>query len=130
MLWNWYTVDACFLSRSWHITSTSMFAGSCIGVILLVLLLEFLRRLAKDYDRRIIKQHQALFASSADSTASSAASSPKSNGGTGKTGISGLSRNFLGGARDASVFRPHLGQQMVRALLHMLQFAVAYFIML
>ncbi|RFU27519.1 hypothetical protein B7463_g8830, partial [Scytalidium lignicola] len=31
MLWNWYTVDACFISRSWHITSKGMFAGAFLG---------------------------------------------------------------------------------------------------
>jgi copper transporter 1 len=54
MLWNWYTIDACFLSSSWKITSNGMFAGSCIGVILLVMFLEFLRRLGKEYDRYIL----------------------------------------------------------------------------
>ncbi|KAH8147703.1 uncharacterized protein LAJ45_08168 [Morchella importuna] len=53
MLWNWYTIDSCFISRSWHVRSTAMFAGSCIGVFLLVLLLEFLRRAQREYDRYI-----------------------------------------------------------------------------
>ena len=44
MLWNWYTVDSCFIASSWHVTSRGAFAGSCIGVVLLVLLLELLQR--------------------------------------------------------------------------------------
>src|SRR5438128_1500329 len=28
MLWNWYTIDSCFLASSWKITSTGAFAGS------------------------------------------------------------------------------------------------------
>ncbi|KAJ5384965.1 hypothetical protein N7517_002876 [Penicillium concentricum] len=56
MLWNWYTVDACFLANSWHITSRGMFAGSCIGVICLVLSLELLRRLGREYDSFIVRR--------------------------------------------------------------------------
>ncbi|CAG8908517.1 unnamed protein product [Penicillium egyptiacum] len=56
MLWNWYTVDACFLAKSWHIKSRGMFAGSCIGVICLVLSLELLRRLGREYDSFIVRR--------------------------------------------------------------------------
>ncbi|OQE28801.1 hypothetical protein PENSTE_c003G09642 [Penicillium steckii] len=54
MLWNWYTIDACFLSHSWQIKSRGMFAGSCIGVVCLVLCLEALRRLGREYDALIL----------------------------------------------------------------------------
>ncbi|CRL17146.1 Ctr copper transporter [Penicillium camemberti] len=56
MLWNWYTVDACFLAESWHVKSRGMFAGSCIGVICLVLSLELLRRLGREYDSFIVRR--------------------------------------------------------------------------
>ncbi|KAG0159044.1 hypothetical protein PDIDSM_6564 [Penicillium digitatum] len=56
MLWNWYTVDACFLAESWHVKSRGMFAGSCIGVICLVLSLELLRRLGREYDTFIVRR--------------------------------------------------------------------------
>ncbi|KAJ5095708.1 hypothetical protein NUU61_005064 [Penicillium alfredii] len=56
MLWNWNTIDACFLSTSWHIRSRGMFAGSCIGVICLVLCLEFLRRVSREYDAFIVRR--------------------------------------------------------------------------
>jgi len=49
MLWNWTTIDACFLTSSWHIRSAADFAGSCIGVILLVMALEALRRVSREY---------------------------------------------------------------------------------
>lgn len=58
MLWNWYTIDACFLTSSWHIRSSGAFAGSCIGVILLVIALEFLRRFGKEYDRSLLRGAQ------------------------------------------------------------------------
>ena len=62
MLWNWYTVDTCFLSSTWHNNTKAKFAGSVIGVFLLVIAIEGLRRLARDYDRRIVKQAMAKYA--------------------------------------------------------------------
>lgn len=125
MLWNWTTINACFISSSWHITSSGMFAGSCIGVILLVMSLEFLRRTAKEYDAYLIRQFQrSLLASptSNDPLLSRASSTDKGKCLPGSTPV-------VVGATTA-VFRPNVLQQAVRALLHMLQFAAAYFIML
>jgi copper transporter 1 len=119
---NRYTVDACFLSRSWHVTSNGMFAGSCIGVILLVLALEFLRRLGKEYDRKILREHQQKFKSLPESPHSSTSS------GSGKNVSGVVSKAFRGG--NATMFRPSIAQQAIRAALHMLAFAVAYFVML
>ncbi|KAF9696543.1 hypothetical protein EKO04_005523 [Ascochyta lentis] len=120
MLWNWYTVDSCFISRSWHITSKGMFAGSCIGVILLVILLEALRRAGKEYDRYIVKQHLASHAPVA-----AVASSDSSENDSRKTPAATAALS-----PTAQNFRPSVIQQAIRALLHMLQFAIAYFVML
>ncbi|CAK7274395.1 Copper Transporter integral membrane protein that functions in high affinity copper transport [Sporothrix epigloea] len=98
MLWNWNTIDSCFISETWHITSTGMFAGSCIGVILLVMTLEALRRSVKEYDRYLVRQYRKKAQLTKDDTC---------------TG-----------------FHPSIFQQAVRALLHLAQFAVAYFVML
>ncbi|KAF1931682.1 high affinity copper transporter, partial [Didymella exigua CBS 183.55] len=116
MMWNWYTVDSCFIARSWHVTSKGMFAGSCIGVILLVILLEFLRRAGKEYDRYIAEQYLASHTRTAP--VASSASSDNS-----KTPVTNA-------ALAVQKFRPSILQQAIRALLHMLQFAVAYFVML
>lgn len=95
-----------------------MFAGSCIGVILLVIALEALRRAGKEYDRYIVDQYMAshnegtVVASSASSDSSKTPASTTTHAPASKT------------------FRPSVVQQAVRALLHMLQFAVAYFVML
>ncbi|KAL8382022.1 hypothetical protein RB595_006009 [Gaeumannomyces hyphopodioides] len=102
MLWNWYTIDSCFIASSWRITSEGMFAGSCIGVILLVMSLEFLRRSVKEYDRFLLRQHASASASKTSS----------------------------GSPTPLAPFRPNFFQQAIRALLHMVQFAVAYFVML
>jgi copper transporter 1 len=142
MLWNWYTVDTCFLSSSWHNTSKGMFAGSCIGVILLVVVLEALRRAGKEYDRYIVAQHAKSLASSSSHVVSSASSA----NGTSKTPVT-TAEPACTGPVPAQHFRPSVMQQAVRALLHMLyvvpleliwsallifcsQFAVAYFVML
>ncbi|KAM5355327.1 hypothetical protein ACJ41O_001973 [Fusarium nematophilum] len=118
MLWNWNTVDSCFISSSWHVTSKGMFAGSCIGVILLVMSLELLRRSVKEWDRYLLRQHAA---------AAAAAAAGASNGSD-----SGKPDNTAAAACAVPLppFRPNLWQQAIRALLHMMQFAVAYFIML
>ncbi|KAJ5639582.1 uncharacterized protein N7484_007444 [Penicillium longicatenatum] len=108
MLWNWNTVDSCFIAESWHITSKGMFAGSCIGVICLVICLEFLRRLGKEYDRFLLRQHElraAMVGSETSVEASCLRSKPLA-------------------------FTPSVLQQSLRALLHVAQFAVAYFVML
>ncbi|RGP74872.1 ctr copper transporter family [Fusarium longipes] len=117
MLWNWNTVDSCFIASSWRITSKGMFAGSCIGVILLAMSLEALRRSVKEWDRYLLRQHAAKF------TESSA-------------GPSGTDNDKEGNATVVSCdnpvppFRPNVWQQAIRALLHVMQFAVAYFVML
>lgn len=103
-----------------------MFAGSCIGVILLVITLEFLRRAGKEYDRYIVAQHLKSLGHNSAAVASSASSDNGANAG----------KNPLATAASACApvaaqrFRPSILQQAIRALLHMLQFAVAYFVML
>lgn len=104
MLWNWYTIDACFLSSSWHITNTGMFAASCIGVIVLVMAVEFLRRLGKEYDALILRQARRRFAHQfADAK---------------------------GFDKPVVAFRATLLQQLIRAVIHALTFAGAYIVML
>ncbi|KAI1097744.1 Ctr copper transporter family-domain-containing protein [Jackrogersella minutella] len=120
MLWNWYTIDSCFLSSSWHNTTSGMFAGSCIGVILLTMSLELLRRTVKEYDKYLIRKHT--------STAVSASVSTPKNGDEKEATASSTPANHS--MEQPAGFRPTVLEQAVRALLHMVQFAVAYFIML
>lgn len=125
MLWNWNTVDSCFISSSWHITSKGMFAGSCIGVILLVLALEFLRRAGKEYDRYILTQY-------ARSLPPPQASNSSTSSNNDAAGAKGATTSAVPAYIESAsqTFRPNVLQQAIRALLHMLQFAVAYFVML
>jgi solute carrier family 31 (copper transporter), member 1 len=131
-----------------------MFAGSCIGVIFLVLSLEFLRRLGKEYDRFLARQYRQPSASQARNPNASEEplngcideADPEHNQ-RDHTGIVTMSYSEYqsSSARngrcvqsaeswsDHPIFRPsrpNTKQQLIRALLHMLQFGVAYFIML
>ncbi|KAH0489149.1 hypothetical protein TgHK011_009593 [Trichoderma gracile] len=122
MLWNWNVMNTCFISKHWQITSKGMFAGSCIGVVLLVIALEFLRRLSKEYDRFLIKQHVARFRDAPSVPIAVAAKPAKSAGDESVTSQEA--------ARAVPPLRPSVLQQAVRALLHVAQFSVAYIVML
>ena len=120
MLWNWYTVDACFISTSWHVTSKGAFAGSCIGVIFLVIALEGLRRFQREFDRYLHRVNSApasapqLHAEDQSDTAS-------------RKGLNSLP-SALG--RRSRGDQLKLWQQVLRSALFMMQFAVGYFVML
>ncbi|KHN97976.1 Ctr copper transporter [Metarhizium album ARSEF 1941] len=104
MLWNWYTIDACFLSPNWRVTTRGMFAATCIGVILLVMLVEFFRRLGREYDAFLLRQFRRE-----------------------------LAGRYVGGSSAAArvvVLRATLLQQLTRAVLHALTFGSAYVVML
>lgn len=120
MLFNTYTINACFLSKNWKITSQGMFAGSCIGVFFLTMALEFLRRTIKEYDRFLIHQHMTHFASLSAPAAGAAARSASVSS---KDGITPA-------ARRVPPFRPNVWQQAIRAFLHMTAFFVGYILML
>lgn len=98
-----------------------MFAGSCIGVILLVMALEFLRRTAKEYDRYIVAEYAKSM-----SAASPGTRTPSDAG----SNIKPLTNTETNTPVSSARFRPSVFQQLIRATLHMLCFAVAYFVML
>ncbi|KAI5809132.1 Ctr copper transporter [Peziza echinospora] len=144
MLWNWYTVDSCFIARSWHVRSKAMFAGSCIGVILLVMLLELIRRAQREYDRYIVKQIQQA-GSRNNSSLSNAQVPLVDSTGDGKRATDGpdvenavedpesgdgVHGGGVGGGNQLQLGRQTFVQQVVRAGIYVAQFALAYFIML
>ncbi|KAK4131666.1 Ctr-domain-containing protein [Trichocladium antarcticum] len=128
MLWNWYTIDACFLSSSWHITSRGAFAATCIGVVLLVVALEALRRLGREYDEHLGRAFAARVALIADGGVDAgrdaAGAGSASGGGEARTGGSEA------GAPRTVTFRASPLQQLVRALIHAVTFGLAYIVML
>lgn len=128
-----------FISSTWRITSNGMFAGSCLGVILLVISLEFLRRAGREYDRYIVDQfkHQIPRFSSAHENTSSRSPSSTGRADSNSKDLGRVDETFSENrpygprnSRNVRPFRPSFLQQLVRAGLHMIQFAVAYFVML
>ncbi|CED82663.1 Copper transporter [Phaffia rhodozyma] len=115
MLWNWTTLDACFLSRSWHVNTKAQFAGSVIGVFLLTLAIEAVRRLGREYDRRLILSAEIGSAAS-DS----------------KPACSNLKTSTLDGASDISNynFTPSWGQHILRSMIYSSQFTASFLVML
>lgn len=158
MLWNWYTIDSCFLAESWHVGSNGAFAASCIGTILLVIILEALRRVGKEYDDWILRGFQARAAQArlglsqlprptqqqqqSPSSSSSSATGPK--GATAKVtpasaawkrlggaaGSASSSAGGVGGGGRAVVFRASPLQQVLRAVIHAAALGLAYIVML
>lgn len=104
MLFNWYTIDACFLSPSWQIQNNGMFAATCIGVILLVMVVELCRRIGREYDAFLVRQFQRQ----------------------------AVARVPAGEAESVGriTFRTTPLQQLVRAVIHALTFGGAYIVML
>jgi copper transporter 1 len=132
MLWNWYTIDACFLSSSWQITSNGAFAATCIGVILMVVVLEGLRRLGKEYDEHIQREFAARVALIANAPAAAVAAAASSSSGAGACPANGNGGRIGGEAQapQTVTFRASPLQQFVRALIHAATFGLAYIVML
>ncbi|CAA9966223.1 high affinity copper transporter [Pyrenophora teres f. maculata] len=117
MLWNWRVNDACFLSSSWHITNRGMMAASCIGAALLVVCLEFLRRVSHEYDAFLLRQFQRQLRAQ---QAALAAAAP-SNCCDGPTTTLGTQH---------ATFRASALQQLIRSVIHGVTLGLAYIVML
>ena len=106
-------------------------AASCIGVVFLVVILEFLRRTSKEFDRWIVQRHRAGGNKQRDEHTRC---EDVPGGGHGEKGSIESGRSPAAGAVMATLAsapcRPNVWQQAVRAGLHTAQFALAYFIML
>lgn len=111
MLFNWYTIDACFLSEGWQIENNGMFAATCIGVILLVVLVEAFRRAGKEYDNFLTRQFERQAVAQ-------------------KTAFGTNCIDKVSTPRRAIRFRVTPLQQLARALIHALTFGGAYIVML
>ncbi|KAL8932658.1 MAG: hypothetical protein Q9216_006742 [Gyalolechia sp. 2 TL-2023] len=113
-----------------------MFAGSCIGVILLVVCLEGLRRAQREYDAYLVRQYHMQNTQGRPSPHESISETGDIEANNAKRDthqISVIPKSSDSGY--APVMKPQrlvptVFQQALRALIHMLQFAVAYFIML
>lgn len=124
MLWNWYTIDSCFLAESWHISSNGAFAATCIGTILLVMVMEALRRLGKEYDEWILRGFQARVATFDPPAPSNLLLEVPTKQAT-TTKVTALGRSSR-----TIVFRASPLQQIIRSILHAVSLGVAYIVML
>ncbi len=114
-----------FLSSQWRVTSAGMMAGSCISVILLVIALEALRRASREYDAYILRQFASRSPAGGVYRTPSDSDGDSKNPRVAETAASHAASPPCAPTRQ---FRPSLVQQIVRATLHMLQFAAAYFV--
>ena len=98
-------------------------------MICLVISLEFLRRAQREYDRMIQRQDQRASQLAINEGSNSEDTSLR--GGDGPKGMTVLARSVRGQYRTNRLTRGNIVQrQLIRAAIHMIQFAVAYFIML
>ncbi|KAK4184971.1 putative high affinity copper protein [Podospora australis] len=118
MLWNWNTINSCFIASSWKINSQGQFAGSCIGVLLLAMSMELLRRSVKEYDRFLITKARRQREEEQQNI---------QNQGGGSGNMAPPHGKQQQGERG---YRPTIGEQAIRALLHTVNFILAYFVML
>ncbi|CAI1605873.1 hypothetical protein SEUBUCD646_0L04490 [Saccharomyces eubayanus] len=58
MLWNWYTIDTCFIARSWRNDTKGKFAGSCIGCFALVVVAQWLTRFSRQFDVELLRRQK------------------------------------------------------------------------
>lgn len=113
-----------------------MFAGSCIGVVCLVISLEFLRRAGREYDSYIIRQARLRQPSTTGALRQDTCDSNACPGAENESSTPDPSKQATAGAKSASIarvsapYRPSLLEHTLRSLIHMVQFAVAYIIML
>lgn len=103
----------------------------------MVILLEAFRRLSKEYDALILRNHisktQQTQSSTSVVTNAGTETEPTTNTSSNKekkNPSSAFLRRLSTPYATAVSFRPSLLQQCIRALLHMLQFALAYLVML
>lgn len=143
MLGNWQTINTCVLTSSWHIRTEAQFAGTCIGVFLIVFLIETVRRWSREFDRWILeramiqrretrRRTQHLKTEMANRLADAEPSQGRS---TVSERLEQLDSIFFGiptgqkGCRQAALdsmrFRPKMWQQLLRSLLYGVQFTGA-----
>ncbi|KAK1779514.1 Ctr copper transporter family-domain-containing protein [Copromyces sp. CBS 386.78] len=142
MLWNWYTIDACFIHPSWQITTQGAFAATCIGIMLMVVLLEFLRRLGKEYDEWIvrdfrrrsalIREQQRRLRQQQQQQQQRQASSTSCDGKGATMSVTERRRGYMGTKTTTTTlkFRASPLQQLIRAVIHAVMFGLGYLIML
>ncbi|EGW35812.1 uncharacterized protein SPAPADRAFT_53958 [Spathaspora passalidarum NRRL Y-27907] len=125
MLWNWYTIDACFLARSWHVSTKGQFAGSCIGAFLLVVSGQWLHRFSQEFDAAIVRRNRPIIDCNCDDSdgGKTADISPGPN-----PYLYALSHEWFFNPAPGVVATPF--EHLIRCILFVIEWGLAYIIML
>lgn len=120
MLLNWTTIDACFLFSALHIRSSFTFFLACLGSFLLVIALEFLRRFQREFDRhlrarKVTRQDKAYIL-------------PEEMEEKIIDKGTGVEASASPGVNERLIMV--MLEQILRGLIHMVQFSISYCIML
>ncbi|KAH6679246.1 Ctr copper transporter family-domain-containing protein [Halenospora varia] len=115
MLLNWHTIDACFLSSAFKIRSSFGFFLACFAAFLLVISLEFIRRLQRRLDgflkSKNVSNYEQRYVVAED-----------------------MEQKLLGKERGSPLHKKRAIvvalEQIARGALHTVQFSVSYCIML
>lgn len=118
MMWNWNTIDACFISSDWHIETPGQFAGTCIGVFVWVVALQGWMRLHREYDRWIVNRWTSRSGGRSDVKSESQAKNMD------------LTSEMSLGSSSYKKFRISLPQQLLRAAIYSVEFGAGYLLML
>jgi copper transporter 1 len=119
MLLNWHTIDACFLSSAFHIRSASTFFLSCLASFLLAISLEFLRRAQRDFDRFLYARNSKLQDEEYISPDNMEEKLLPSEG-----------QKYILRGKMKGMMVVIVAEQLLRGLIHTVQFSVSYCIML
>lgn len=126
MLWNWYTIDSCFIARSWHVKTKGAFAGSCVGVFFLVVASQWLHRFAREYDAALMSSKQRQYGDEETKNESfSNAESCKTN-----PILGAVSHKWLFTPRNLGGIYATPFEHLVRSVLFTLEWGLSYMIML
>jgi copper transporter 1 len=127
MLWNWTTLDTCFLTRTWHVSTLPTFFLSCLAIFALALGLELLRRLIKDHERYLRERRVRAAEDEEERVGVDVGEDGMGRPLIAKTGEIGEGKAGWG---TSGMGREKVYRQAARAGLHTVQVALAYVVML
>lgn len=137
-MWSWNPIGACFISEKWCIYKShhrsALFGATCLFAILMVIIFELLRQLARENNRHIRRssEQRATFKSSNGCvTLTPCGADGQREEQIVAARMTQDSDRFVPfGARGPGTIRPTGLQQAGRALLHLIQIIVAVVIVL
>lgn len=147
MLWNWQTINSCFLSSGWHVNTRGQFAGTCISIFVWTFLMVALTRLRRDFDNWLAQRHHrepAVAGGAAGAGKDSALSDVDSAGekscpnnceepvlqSSPRPALAFMLGGFSTTINGAVCYRPSVFEQIVRALMYGFEFSVTWLLAL